>query len=118
MEYPERLLPKPNYCAQMARRELSGINPFLQRRCTCSADMCCVNGDQMRVTREAFGKIGLTRMSVNLLGGLFEIGDERWLQKMGDEDVWKGDEVNIIDYEAQIRISRLCRGYIFPFCRR
>ncbi|MCM1143037.1 MAG: hypothetical protein NC453_31105 [Muribaculum sp.] len=69
----------------------------------------------MRVTREAFGKVGLTRMSVNILGGLFEIGDEVWLQKMGEDDNWTDQPIDLSDYVGRYEYLGSAVSIYFQF---
>lgn len=100
-DYPERIMPQEDYHLRMDIDVLNSINPYLQRKSDLPLSSCCVDGDLDRVTTAAFGQRGLVNMSVNIFGGLFQVGDERWHQKVSKEDAWKGGAVDIDTYEGR-----------------
>lgn len=114
-EYPIRLIPRQNFRSEMDRSQLQQINPWLQRKCFCAESECCVEGDKNRVTRKAFGDSGLYKMSVNILGGLFEIGDEKWHQLVGEEDNWTEGEVDMEKYEDKYCLKDITTSIYFNF---
>lgn len=93
IEYPIRILPQKGYITQMGRDVLTSVNPWLQRKSYRPIEECCIDGDINRITPKAFGDVGLTRMSVNIIGGLYWISDEIWHQSMHEEDNWDGEKV-------------------------
>lgn len=114
-EYPLRLLPSDSYVLRIDRDLLMANNPYLQRKCYHPEEECCVDGDRNRLTVKAFGSSGLNNMSVNILGALFKIGDEIWYQKVTDEDVWKGGNVTIEDYEGRYEPQDVQNCVYFKF---
>lgn len=116
-KYPDRLIPKVHYRLNMVREELRTYDPYLQRKCPCPHEECCMDNDPSRVTREAFGNVGLNRMSVNMLGALFLPGDERWHQNMTDEDNWNGTSVELDQYEGKYVLKEPCDSVYFIFSK-
>lgn len=114
-EYPERLLPHNNYVVRMDRSGLTEIDPYLQRKSFLPIEECCVEGNQDCVTTRAFGQSGLYNMSVNILGGLFEVGDEKWHQAVGKEDEWNGGDVDIRKYKERYESRDVTASVYFKF---
>lgn len=112
-EYPERLLPKNCYCSKIETTRLLGKNLYLQRKCFLPESQCCVDGDRNNVTPAAFGDTGLSRMSVNLIGGLFLIGDEKWYQNVTENDNWKEGDIDIKLYEGKYEIQDISTSIYF-----
>lgn len=114
-EYPERILPRSCYCSKITLSDLEGKNLYLQRKCFLPEDQCCVDGDRNNVTPAAFGNSGLYNMSVNLLGGLFIIGDEKWYQYVTEKDNWETGEIDIRLYEGRYQLQDINTSVYFKF---
>lgn len=114
-DYPLRLLPSRHYIMITDRARLKSIDPYLQRKCFKPKEECCVEGDHNKVTAAAFGSSGLNNMSVNLLGGLFRIGDEKWHQNVSDADNWTGGDVYIQQYEGRYEYQDIQASVYFKY---
>lgn len=113
--YPQRLLPKSNYRSCMSRTDLKDVNPLLQRKCNMPFEKCCVDNDPDNVTRAAFGEVGLAGMSVNVLGGLFLSGDERWQQNVSKDEEWTSGDVDLKMYEGKYELRDVEASVYFNF---
>lgn len=114
-EYPIRLLPQAAYTPRMNRNRLIDIDPYLQRKSFLAMKDCCFDDNPDNVTPAAFGNSGLYRMSVNILGGLFRIGDEIWHQSLCEEDVWNGGEVDMQRFEDRYEPRKIEASVYFKF---
>lgn len=114
-DYPSRILPRKEFVKQIGRETLKAIDPVLQRKCDVPIEECCVNGDLNHVTVAAFGQRGLAKMSVNLLGGEFIVGDENWHQNLGRTASWDGKDVALKNYEGRYEFKKAHASVYFRF---
>lgn len=87
--YPWHILPQSNYKASMEDKDLLNLDVILQRKCFCNLEECLhpLTGEILPV---AFGKKdSLKQLSLNILGGCFLLGDEKWHPKDCENDAWQ-----------------------------
>ena len=99
--YPECILPRAAYKLDMNMPVVLDAEPevIIQRRCDKSFEECCKDGNPEDVRLEAFGEY-LYCMSVNLLGGLFELGHVRWKTTGAGAKYWKTrEDIKLDDYK-------------------
>lgn len=104
--FPLQIISDPCYNHSMDLSHLCDLNVCLQRACCSSFDECCKDGNPDSVFPEAFGPIKtVKKMSVNLLGGYFVVGHERWSIKKPACDEWRGGEVNHLELQKVITFT-------------
>lgn len=97
-KYPCCILPSTDYVREIDVQSLIDLHAYVQRKSGRPEKECL--GDSGKVTPAAFGIKGLAGMSVNILGGNFLVGHERWHQSGNGTKYWDETAVDISGYEG------------------
>lgn len=100
-QYPIRILPQKRYVKNINIDELNEHckKSFLVRRLAPDENPFHNIGGQ-KLLKEGVIKDDVLDWSTNLLGGEFKVEDIQWKQEGEGCSYWKGEEINIADYEG------------------